>query len=129
MLMMLHQSYVDFPVDTIQSSVPRPKSPHMNNEEPIELAHFPGARPPKPTEIPKIERDDFPAPPFPYTDPERRRRWSGSSKEYEVDEEEETNEEAFEEDPQLKKEEEELSKIATGIGKVSNTFSIAISSL
>uniref|UniRef100_A0A131XCG5 Putative actin-binding lim zn-finger protein limatin involved in axon guidance n=1 Tax=Hyalomma excavatum TaxID=257692 RepID=A0A131XCG5_9ACAR len=105
-------------VDTIQSSVPRPKSPHMNNEEPIELAHFPGARPPKPTEIPKIERDDFPAPPFPYTDPERRRRWSGSSKEYEVDEEEEANEEIFEEDPQLKKEEEELSKIATGIGKV-----------
>lgn len=105
-------------VDTIQSSVPRPKSPHMNNEEPIELAHFPGARPPKPTEIPKIERDDFPAPPFPYTDPERRRRWSGSSKEYEVDEEEEASEEIFEEDPQLKKEEEELSKIATGIGKV-----------
>lgn len=104
-------------VDTIQSSTPRPKSPHMNNEEPIELAHFPGARPPKPTEIPKIERDDFPAPPFPYTDPERRRRWSGSSKEYEMNEDDE-EEETFEEDPQLKKEEEELSKIATGIGKV-----------
>lgn len=103
------------PVDTIQS--PRPKSPHMNNEEPIELAHFPGARPPKPTEIPKIERDDFPAPPFPYTDPERRRRWSGSSSKGE--EEEEATEEPAQEDPQLKKEEQELSKIATGIGKVS----------
>ncbi|EEC12972.1 erythrocyte membrane protein band 4.9, putative [Ixodes scapularis] len=106
------------PVDTIQSSTPRPKSPHMNNEEPIELAHFPGARPPKSNEIPKIERDDFPAPPFPYTDPERRRRWSGSSKDYEVTEDDEEEEEAFEEDPQLKKEEQELSKIATGIGKV-----------
>ncbi|CAN8023678.1 unnamed protein product [Ixodes persulcatus] len=105
-------------VDTIQSSTPRPKSPHMNNEEPIELAHFPGARPPKSNEIPKIERDDFPAPPFPYTDPERRRRWSGSSKDYEVTEDDEEEEEAFEEDPQLKKEEQELSKIATGIGKV-----------
>lgn len=41
----------------------------MNNEEPIELAHFPGAKPPKPDEKPKIERDDFPAPPYPYTDP------------------------------------------------------------
>ncbi|CAN7937843.1 unnamed protein product [Ixodes hexagonus] len=107
-----------FSVDTIQSSMPRPKSPHMNNEEPIELAHFPGARPPKSNEIPKIERDDFPAPPFPYTDPERRRRWSGSSKDYEVTEDDEEEEEALEEDPQLKKEEEELSKIATGIGKV-----------
>lgn len=47
----------------------RPKSPHMNNEEPIELAHFPDAHPPKPDDKPKIERDDFPAPPYPYTDP------------------------------------------------------------
>ena len=56
-------------VDSIRSETPRPKSPHMNNEEPIELAHFPGAKPPKPGEKPKIERDDFPAPPYPYTDP------------------------------------------------------------
>lgn len=47
----------------------RPKSPHMNNEEPIELAHFPDAHPPKPNDQAKIERDDFPAPPYPYTDP------------------------------------------------------------
>ncbi|XP_064465579.1 actin-binding LIM protein 3-like [Ornithodoros turicata] len=104
-------------VDTMQWNAPRPRSPHMNNEEPIELAHFPGARPPKPTEIPKIERDDFPAPPFPYTDPERRRRWSGSSKDYEIEDEDELDE-PVDQDPQLKKEEEELSKIATGIGKV-----------
>ena len=56
-------------VDRMVSETPRPRSPHMNNEEPIELAHFPSARPPTPGETPKIERDDFPAPPFPYTDP------------------------------------------------------------
>lgn len=56
-------------VDSIRSETPRPKSPHMNNEEPIELAHYPAAKPPKPGEAPKIERDDFPAPPYPYTDP------------------------------------------------------------
>ncbi|XP_067142769.1 actin-binding LIM protein 2-like isoform X1 [Centruroides vittatus] len=103
-------------VDSIQSTTPRPRSPHMNNEEPIELAHYPNAQRPKPTEVAKIERDDFPAPPFPYTDPERRRRWSGSSREMDLEEEEES--EIIEEDTQLKKEEEELSKIATGIGKV-----------
>jgi len=56
-------------VDSIRSETPRPRSPHMNNEEPIELAHFPGARPPPPGEPPKIEREDFPPPPYPYTDP------------------------------------------------------------
>lgn len=55
--------------ESIRSETPRPKSPHMNNEEPIELAHFPDAKKPKPGEKPKIERDDFPAPPYPYTDP------------------------------------------------------------
>lgn len=55
--------------DSIRSETPRPKSPHMNNEEPIELAHFPDAKKPKPGQQPKIERDDFPAPPYPYTDP------------------------------------------------------------
>lgn len=56
-------------VDSIRSETPRPKSPHMNNEEPIELSHYPGAKPPPPGEPLKIERDDFPAPPYPYTDP------------------------------------------------------------
>lgn len=55
--------------ESIRSETPRPRSPHMNNEEPIELAHFPDAKKPKPGEKPKIERDDFPAPPYPYTDP------------------------------------------------------------
>lgn len=63
-------------VDAIRSETPRPKSPAMNNEEPIELSHYPAAKKPPPGEKPKIERDDFPAPPYPYTDPERRRRYS-----------------------------------------------------
>ena len=41
----------------------------MNNEEPINLAHYPDATKPNPNSVPPIERDDFPAPPFPYTDP------------------------------------------------------------
>ena len=53
---------------------------------------------------------------FPYTDPERRRRWSGSSKE-DLDDDDETDQNQIG-DPQLKKEEQELSKITSGIGKV-----------
>lgn len=30
-------------LDQLERETPRPKSPHMNNEEPIELAHFPSA--------------------------------------------------------------------------------------
>lgn len=67
-------------VDSIRSETPRPKSPGMNNEEPIELSHYPAAKKPPPGEKSKIEREDFPAPPYPYTDPERRRRYSDSYK-------------------------------------------------
>uniref|UniRef100_V5GP13 Actin-binding LIM protein 1 n=2 Tax=Anoplophora glabripennis TaxID=217634 RepID=V5GP13_ANOGL len=107
-------------VDSIRSETPRSKSPHMNNEEPIELAHFPGAKPPIPGEPTKIERDDFPAPPYPYTDPERRKRWSDSYKGVpDSDEDDLDGLTAKEiEDLKLKKEEEELSKISSGIGKV-----------
>ncbi|KAJ6223678.1 hypothetical protein RDWZM_002223 [Blomia tropicalis] len=63
-------------VDTLQTGTPRPKSPAMNNEEPIELAHYPNAKKPNPSDVPTIERDDFPAPPFPYTDPQRRKYYS-----------------------------------------------------
>ncbi|XP_072394168.1 actin-binding LIM protein 1 isoform X4 [Diabrotica undecimpunctata] len=106
-------------VDSMHTDVPRPKSPHMNNEEPIELAHFPGAKPPPPGEPPKIERDDFPAPPYPYTDPERRKRWSDSYKGVPSDEDEVDDASAREiHDQKFKKEENELSKIASGIGKV-----------
>lgn len=107
-------------VDSIRTETPRPKSPHMNNEEPIELAHFPGAKPPQPGDPAKIERDDFPAPPYPYTDPERRKRWSDSYKGVPDSDEDETDQLSPKEieDAKLKREEEELSKIASGIGKV-----------
>ncbi|XP_076317622.1 actin-binding LIM protein 2-like isoform X2 [Tachypleus tridentatus] len=106
-------------VESIQASVPRPHSPYMNNEEPIELSQYPGAHPPKSTEVARIERDDFPAPPFPYTDAEHKQLLSGNSKQFEVDETDEGDrEEEVQEDPRLKKEEKELSKIASGIGKV-----------
>ncbi|XP_014270884.1 actin-binding LIM protein 2 isoform X3 [Halyomorpha halys] len=100
----------------------RPKSPHMNNEEPIELAHFPDAHPPRPNEKPKIERDDFPAPPYPYTDPERRRRWSDSYKgvpdSEEEDEVDTTSASTKPPETKLKKEEAELSKLSSGMGRV-----------
>lgn len=41
----------------------------MNNEEPIILSHYPGGRKPPSGDVSRIERDDFPAPPYPYTDP------------------------------------------------------------
>ncbi|XP_054288592.1 actin-binding LIM protein 3 isoform X4 [Macrosteles quadrilineatus] len=87
-------------VDSIRSETPRPRSPHMNNEEPIELAHYPDAHPPN---------------------PERRRRWSDSYKGVPVSDDEDTVDGATVpeiKERKLKKEEEELSKIATGIGKV-----------
>lgn len=78
-------------VDSIRSETPRPKSPSMNNEEPIELSHYPAAKKPPPGEKAKIERDDFPAPPYPYTDPERRRRLSDSYKGVVSDDEDEVD--------------------------------------
>ncbi|XP_065092231.1 actin-binding LIM protein 2 isoform X2 [Ochlerotatus camptorhynchus] len=111
-------------VDSIRSETPRPKSPGMNNEEPIELSHYPGAKKPPPGEKPKIERDDFPAPPYPYTDPERRRRYSDSYKNIESDDEVDHHAKNKEHKDNraeilLQKEEEELSKLkSSGMGKV-----------
>ena len=33
-------------VEELKSSTPRPKSPHMNNEEPINYSHYPDGHPP-----------------------------------------------------------------------------------
>lgn len=113
-------------VDSIRSETPRPKSPHMNNEEPIELSHYPAAFKPPPGTKPKIERDDFPAPPYPYTDPERRRRWSDTYKGVQ-DSDEELDGKVNgtvngngngDIDPKLRREEQELAKIETGIAQV-----------
>ncbi|XP_051157815.1 actin-binding LIM protein 1 isoform X1 [Leptopilina boulardi] len=101
----------------------RPKSPvsQVDNEEPIELAHYPDAMKPSPGSQPPIERDDFPAPPYPYTDPERRKRWSDTYKGVpESDDEDEIDHKSYikEVEQKLKKEHDELSKIDTGIAKV-----------
>ncbi|XP_063992290.1 actin-binding LIM protein 2-like isoform X2 [Diachasmimorpha longicaudata] len=115
----------------------RPKSPgagsQVDNDEPIELAHYPDAMKRPPGAKPPIERDDFPAPPYPYTDPERRRRWSDTYKGVSDDEDEDltatdTNDQDIldgvqkkyikEVEQKLKKEQDELSKIDTGIAKV-----------
>ncbi|CAH2984827.1 unnamed protein product [Chilo suppressalis] len=103
-------------VDSMLGDTPRPKSPHMNNEEPIELSHYPSAYKPAPGTQPKIERDDFPAPPYPYTDPERRRRWSDTYKGVESDSEE--NGDTLNGHQQLRREERELAKIQSGIAQV-----------
>ncbi|XP_044594476.1 actin-binding LIM protein 2 isoform X6 [Cotesia glomerata] len=113
----------------------RPKSPaagsQVDNDEPIELAHYPDAMKRPPGAKPPIERDDFPAPPYPYTDPERRRRWSDTYKGVSDDEDDATDgtdrsdrldgerkNYIKEVEQKLKKEEDELSKINTGIAKV-----------
>ncbi|XP_012287609.1 actin-binding LIM protein 2 isoform X3 [Orussus abietinus] len=110
-------------VDSLSDT--RPKSPaagsQVDNDEPIELAHYPDAMKPPPGAQPPIERDDFPAPPYPYTDPERRRRWSGTYKGVSTsDDEDVVDNQAYiqEAEQKLKKERDELSKIDTGIAKV-----------
>ncbi|XP_015038868.1 actin-binding LIM protein 3 isoform X1 [Drosophila pseudoobscura] len=115
-------------VDAIRSETPRPKSPGMNNEEPIELSHYPDAKKPLPGEQPKIERDDFPAPPYPYTDPERRRRYSDTYKGVPVSDDEDENVQNGkqtngnakndEEQRRLQREAAELEKLNSGIGSV-----------
>lgn len=105
-------------VETIQAESPRPRSPHMNNEEAIEMSHYPDGRKSQAENTIPIERDDFPAPPFLYADEARRRRWSEPmQKEDELDEADKNGDA---EGDRLKKEATELRKISTGssLGKV-----------
>lgn len=123
----------------------RARSPSMMNEEAIHMAQYPSGQKPSPDAIPKIERDDFPAPPFPYH-PERRAGGGGGGgsqaasqiREETVERQQKQqqqlpqqrasrprsreividDDDSSHDDPQLKKEEEELSKIANGIGKI-----------
>ncbi|KPJ02977.1 Actin-binding LIM protein 1 [Papilio xuthus] len=88
-------------------------------QEPIELSHYPSAYKPPPGTKPKIERDDFPAPPYPYTDPERRRRWSDTYKGVPDSDEEEGRHNGHNGvDHKLRREERELAKIESGIAQV-----------
>jgi len=99
-------------VDNLQAESPRPRSPYMNNEEAIEMSHYPDAKPIEKETTAPIERDDFPAPPFLYADEARRRRWSEPmKKEEEVVMEPPRNGEM---ELKLKTQEETLRKISTG---------------
>ncbi|XP_029669859.1 actin-binding LIM protein 1 isoform X2 [Formica exsecta] len=110
-------------VDALSDTRPKSPASQVDNDEPIELAHYPDAMKPPPGAQPPIERDDFPAPPYPYTDPERRRRWSDTYKGVPAsDDEDEVDNKTTtyikEAEQKLKKEQDELSKIDTGIAKV-----------
>lgn len=98
----------------------RAHSPSMNNEEPILLSTYPAGAPAEgPAAEPKIERMDFPAPPFYYASKTREREAKAALANGE-DEEELDPEEAEElrrEAERLQREEEMLEKAATGIGK------------
>ncbi|MFH4974715.1 hypothetical protein AB6A40_001424 [Gnathostoma spinigerum] len=74
--------------EDLEKNTPRPKSPHMDNEEPIEMAHYPAGHAPEPGIVPPIEREDFPAPPYPYAVEELKRRLSSSSVENDSSDEE-----------------------------------------
>ncbi|XP_076669238.1 actin binding LIM protein Uncoordinated 115a isoform X3 [Andrena cerasifolii] len=108
-------------VDALSETRPKSPASQVDNDEPIELAHYPDAMKPPPGAKPPIERDDFPAPPYPYTDPERRRRWSDTYKGVPAsDDEDEVDNKGYikEVEEKLQKEQDELSKIDTGIAKV-----------
>uniref|UniRef100_A0AAF5PHT0 Actin-binding LIM protein 1 n=3 Tax=Wuchereria bancrofti TaxID=6293 RepID=A0AAF5PHT0_WUCBA len=72
--------------EDLEKSAPRPRSPHMDNEEPIEMAHYPAGHAPEPGIVPPIERADFPAPPYPYALDDVKRHLSWSSVENDDDE-------------------------------------------
>ncbi|CAD6188664.1 unnamed protein product [Caenorhabditis auriculariae] len=95
--------------EDLEKNIPRPKSPHMDNEEPIELAHYPAAKVPDPDKLPAIERDDFPAPPYPYAVEELKRRLSTSSIENEISDDDLSESERIDE-VKLKKTVETLEK-------------------
>ncbi|XP_017875541.1 actin-binding LIM protein 2 isoform X5 [Ceratina calcarata] len=108
-------------VDALSETRPKSPASQVDNDEPIELAHYPDAMKHPPGTKTPIERDDFPAPPYPYTDPERRRRWSDTYKGVPAsDDEDEVDNKMYikEAEEKLKKEQDELSKIDTGIAKV-----------
>ena len=130
-------------VDQIKAATPRPKSPHMNNEEPINLSHYPDGRAPEENQdkAAPIERDDFPAPPFPYTEKRKKKKkrkvWAEPGKRMHFCKDTDTEESDHDDDSpyessgseidpkeddtqytDLDKKENELRKISTGMGQV-----------
>ena len=112
-------------VNNLAASSPRPRSPHMNNEEPIEMSHFPDGRKSGDGHVTPIERDDFPAPQFLYADPERRRRWSEPMKkegDNNLDDESPPAPEDTIMQEKLKNQEETLRKISSKGSEIGKVF-------
>lgn len=105
--------------EDLEKNEPRPKSPHMDNEEPIEMAHYPAAHAPDPGQVPAIEREDFPAPPYPYAVEELKRRLSTSSIENDDDDDEDDYSESN------KVDEEKIKKNVKHLEKFDKDSSIA----
>ena len=95
--------------EQLEKDQPRPKSHHKDNEEPIEMATYPAAHAPYPNEAPPIDRDDFPAPPYPYAVEEIRRRLSESEPDDDPEDEVDTRRKALLQ--KAKKAEGELKKL------------------
>uniref|UniRef100_A0A7E4VR20 Actin-binding LIM protein 1 n=1 Tax=Panagrellus redivivus TaxID=6233 RepID=A0A7E4VR20_PANRE len=104
--------------EDLEKNEPRPKSPHMDNEEPIELAHYPSAHVPDPRDVPAIEREDFPAPPYPYAVEELKRRLSTSSIENDSEDDDDYGD-------HNKVDEEKIKKNVEHLGKYDKDSSIA----
>lgn len=94
--------------EDLEKNTPRPRSPHMDNEEPIEMAHYPAGHAPEPGIVPPIEREDFPAPPYPYAVEELKKRLSSSSVENDEDDEDDYDESARIDEEKLKRAVEQL---------------------
>lgn len=87
----------------------------LRHEEAVRMSMFPAAKPPKPNEVTKIEREDWPGPPSPAAIlPELMRARRKSRGEVEDDEE------LIFDDPKIQKEIDELSKFKneSGIGTI-----------
>lgn len=82
----------------------------MDNEEPIEMAHYPAAHAPDPGQVPAIEREDFPAPPYPYAVEELKRRLSTSSIENDDEDDDDYSESNKVDEEKIKKNVEHLEK-------------------
>lgn len=100
-------------VQNIQNNVqPRPRSPSINNEEPIQLAHYPSGH------LKYSPNEELPSI-FPFSESERKRRRSRSEDSQSEDQEhEEADEELDGFDDKLRRNEETLDKMQNGIGKV-----------
>uniref|UniRef100_A0A183UHX5 Actin-binding lim zn-finger protein limatin involved in axon guidance n=1 Tax=Toxocara canis TaxID=6265 RepID=A0A183UHX5_TOXCA len=94
--------------EDLERNTPRARSPHMDNEEPIEMAHYPAGHAPDPSVLPPIEREDFPAPPYPYAVEELKRRLSSSSVENDDDDEDDYDEADKLDEEKLKRAVEQL---------------------